>query len=178
MPNKRRGKCGGGPGSVGFTLVRSGPNHTPRGLLYPRKHPAHWGRFPGAAAGRGCDAPRMSALAMPFNDDTPAPCISPMMGATSAAPASAFLLRTCKLAARRLAPRSMVRATTPSRSATSALESLRSCCAPSASPPGRRQHTKFDAGYYRWQFEAAWASYCEPSATPPQASKFRYLSRP
>jgi hypothetical protein len=33
-------------------------------------------------------------------------------------------------------------------------------------PPGRRQHTKSDAGYYRWQFEAAWASYCEPSATP------------
>jgi hypothetical protein len=27
-------------------------------------------------------------------------------------------------------------------------------------------------------FEAAWASYCEPSATPPQASKVRYLSRP
>jgi len=45
-------------------------------------------------------------------------------------------------------------------------------------PPGRRQHTKSDAGYYRWQFEAAWASYCEPSATPPQASEVRYLSWP
>jgi hypothetical protein len=45
-------------------------------------------------------------------------------------------------------------------------------------PPGRRQDTKSDAGYYRWQFEAAWASYCEPSATPPQASEVRYLSRP
>ena len=30
----------------------------------------------------------------------------------------------------------------------------------------------------RRQFEAAEVSYCEPSATPPQASKFRHLSRP
>jgi hypothetical protein len=45
-------------------------------------------------------------------------------------------------------------------------------------PPGRRQDTKSDAGYYRPQFEAAWASYCEPSATPPQANEVRYLSRP
>jgi hypothetical protein len=30
----------------------------------------------------------------------------------------------------------------------------------------------------RQAFDAAWASYCEPSATPPQASKVRYLSRP
>ena len=45
-------------------------------------------------------------------------------------------------------------------------------------PPGRRPGTKSESGYSRQQFEAAWASYCEPSATPPQASKFRYLSRP
>ena len=44
-------------------------------------------------------------------------------------------------------------------------------------PPGRRPGTKSESGYSRQQFEAAWASYCEPSATPPQASKFRYLSR-
>jgi hypothetical protein len=29
----------------------------------------------------------------------------------------------------------------------------------------------------RQAFDPAWASYCEPSATPPQASKVRYLSR-
>jgi Protein of unknown function (DUF3631) len=45
-------------------------------------------------------------------------------------------------------------------------------------PPGRCPGTKSESGYSRQQFEAAWASYCEPSATPPQASKFRYLSRP
>ena len=45
-------------------------------------------------------------------------------------------------------------------------------------PPGRRPGTKSESGYSRQQFEAAWASYCEPNATPPQASKFRYLSRP
>jgi hypothetical protein len=43
--------------------------------------------------------------------------------------------------------------------------------------PGRRPGTKSESGS-RQQFEAAWASYCEPSATPPQASKIRYLSRP
>ena len=35
-------------------------------------------------------------------------------------------------------------------------------------PPQRRQGTKSESGYYRRQFEAAWASYCQPSATPPQ----------
>jgi hypothetical protein len=45
-------------------------------------------------------------------------------------------------------------------------------------PPGRRPGTKSESGYSRQQFEAAWASYCEPSATPPQASKVRYLPRP
>ena len=45
-------------------------------------------------------------------------------------------------------------------------------------PPGRRPGTKSESGYSRQQFEAAWTSYYEPSATPPQASKFRYLSRP
>ena len=45
-------------------------------------------------------------------------------------------------------------------------------------PPGRRPGTESESGYSRQQFEAAWASYCEPSATPPQASKVRYLSRP
>jgi hypothetical protein len=34
-------------------------------------------------------------------------------------------------------------------------------------PPGRRPGTKSESGYSRQQFEAAWASYCEPSATPP-----------
>jgi hypothetical protein len=45
-------------------------------------------------------------------------------------------------------------------------------------PPGRRPGMKSESGYSRQQFEAAWVSYCEPSATPPQASKIRYLSRP
>jgi hypothetical protein len=45
-------------------------------------------------------------------------------------------------------------------------------------PLGRRPRTKSGSGYSRQQFEAAWVSYCEPSATPPQASKIRYLSRP
>jgi hypothetical protein len=45
-------------------------------------------------------------------------------------------------------------------------------------PPGRRPGSKSDSGYSRQQFEAAWASYCEPSATPPQASKVRYLPLP
>ena len=45
-------------------------------------------------------------------------------------------------------------------------------------PPGRCPGTKSESGYSRQQFEAAWASYCQPSATPPQASKARYLSRP
>jgi hypothetical protein len=45
-------------------------------------------------------------------------------------------------------------------------------------PPQRNAGTKSESGYYRSQFEAAWVSYCEPSATPPQASKVRYLSRP
>jgi hypothetical protein len=44
-------------------------------------------------------------------------------------------------------------------------------------PPGRRLGTKSESGYSRQQFEAAWASYCEPSATPPHTSKVRYLSR-
>ena len=45
-------------------------------------------------------------------------------------------------------------------------------------PPGRRPRTKSESGYSRQQFEPAWASHCELSATPPQASKIRYLSRP
>jgi len=45
-------------------------------------------------------------------------------------------------------------------------------------PPGRRPGTKSESGYSRQQFEAAWASYCEPSAPPPQESKVRYLPRP
>jgi hypothetical protein len=32
-------------------------------------------------------------------------------------------------------------------------------------PPRRDAGTKSETGYYRSQFEAAWASYCEPSAT-------------
>ena len=44
-------------------------------------------------------------------------------------------------------------------------------------PPQRRQGTKSEGGYYRWQFEAAWASYCQLTATPPHMSKIRYLSR-
>ena len=45
-------------------------------------------------------------------------------------------------------------------------------------PPGQRPGTKSESGYSREQFKAAWASYCETTATPPQASKVRYLSRP
>src|SRR6516225_7758589 len=44
-------------------------------------------------------------------------------------------------------------------------------------PPGRCPRTKSESGYSRQQFEAAWASYCEPSAPPPQESKVRYLPR-
>lgn len=51
------------------------------------------------------------------------------------------------------------------------------CRAASATRAGMRSPGRCP-GTKRQQFEAAWASYCEPSATPPQASKFRYLSRP
>ena len=44
-------------------------------------------------------------------------------------------------------------------------------------PPGRGPGTKSESGYSRQQFEAAWASYCEPSATPPQPKRSRRNSR-
>ena len=45
-------------------------------------------------------------------------------------------------------------------------------------PPRRDTGTKSESGYYRSQFKAAWASYCQPTATPSHMSKIRYLSRP
>jgi hypothetical protein len=44
--------------------------------------------------------------------------------------------------------------------------------------PAPRPGTQSRSGYSRQQSEAAWASHCELSATPPQASKIRYLLRP
>jgi hypothetical protein len=43
--------------------------------------------------------------------------------------------------------------------------------------PGRNAGTKSESGYCRSQFEAAWASYCQPTSTPSHLSKIRYLSR-
>jgi hypothetical protein len=43
-------------------------------------------------------------------------------------------------------------------------------------PPQRGAGTKSESGYYRAQFEAAWASYCQPTATQPHHSKIRLLT--
>jgi hypothetical protein len=44
-------------------------------------------------------------------------------------------------------------------------------------PPLRNSGTKSESGYYRSQFEGAWASFCQPTSTPSHTSKIRYLAR-
>jgi Protein of unknown function (DUF3631) len=43
--------------------------------------------------------------------------------------------------------------------------------------PQRNSGTKSESGYYRSQFEAAWASYCQTTSTPPHTNKIIYLPR-
>jgi Protein of unknown function (DUF3631) len=45
-------------------------------------------------------------------------------------------------------------------------------------PPRRGTNDKSLKGYYRNQFEKAWASYCDQSGTPSQPSNIRYLRDP
>ena len=45
-------------------------------------------------------------------------------------------------------------------------------------PPRRGTHDRSAKGYFRRQFEEAWASYCDETGTPAQRNNIRYLHEP